>query len=97
LIGCQCKISKPHPGLEVSFVQSRYFQNVLSRSRGNLVELGTALSSPVDVIGRRLSQTDDVAASCGTGWEIRERCAEMSGYVILSRDRDLGLTHTYVD
>ena len=63
----------------------------------NLVGLGSALSSPVDVIGRRLSQTDDVAASCGTGWEIRERCAEMSGYVIPSRDRDLGLTHTYVD
>jgi len=58
--------------------------------------MGSAFSSPVDVIERRLSQTDDVAASCGTGWEMRERCAEMRCYVSPSRDRDLGLTHTYV-
>jgi len=94
LIGCQSNISKPCRGLEVSFAPFRYFQHVLSRSRGNLVGMGSAFRFPVDVIGRRSSQTEDVAASC---WGMRERCAEMRGYVSPSRDRDLGLTHTYAD
>jgi len=59
--------------------------------------MGSAFSSPVGLIGRRSSQKDDVAASRGTGWEMRERYAAMSGCVCPSPDRDLGLTPMYVD